>query len=248
MSSPDAEKDNEFNRTRAELFEAIGHQTRIRILEAISQEPLTFSGLKKRVSIESSGHLSFHLEKLSNLIRSTPEGTYALTDDGREALRLIRTVHETEPMQVARPGGSRLISLLPLLLIAPIGLISVVSLILQVQLFFNPCITWGMASGGSISVSSGSPCSMLSGGMSETIPQAVLQLALIQGGILFALGLGVVGFFRAHPRLVIVGSLILILESIPFVVDGLFVFTLLAAAALLLSMRTLTRLKSPVPY
>ncbi len=73
MSAPDVEKDDEFNRTRAELFESIGHQTRIKILEAISQEPLTFSGLKKRVGIDSSGHLSFHLEKLSNLIRSTPE-------------------------------------------------------------------------------------------------------------------------------------------------------------------------------
>lgn len=95
MSAPDAEKD-EFNRTRAELFESIGHQTRIKILETISREPLTFSGLKKRVGIDSSGHLSFHLEKLNNLIKTTPEGTYALTDDGREALRLIQTVHGTE--------------------------------------------------------------------------------------------------------------------------------------------------------
>jgi len=96
MSAPDAEKDAGFNRTRAELFEAIGHQTRIRILEAISQEPLTFSGLKRRMGIESSGHLSFHLEKLRGLIRTTGEGTYTLTDDGKEALRLIQTVHGTE--------------------------------------------------------------------------------------------------------------------------------------------------------
>ena len=107
MSAPDVEKDAEFNRTRAELFEAIGHQTRIRMLEAISQEPLTFSGLKKRVGIESSGHLSFHLEKLSGLIRSTPEGTYALTDDGREALRLIQTVHGTETALVDTPSRMR---------------------------------------------------------------------------------------------------------------------------------------------
>ncbi|MGD0396017.1 MAG: winged helix-turn-helix domain-containing protein [Nitrososphaerales archaeon] len=112
MGAPDAEKDAEFNRTRAELFESIGHQTRIRILEAISQEPLTFSGLKKRVGIDSSGHLSFHLEKLSNLIKSTADGTYALTDDGSEALRLIQTVHGTEtalmvPSTRKRPRSTR---------------------------------------------------------------------------------------------------------------------------------------------
>jgi hypothetical protein len=78
--------------------------------------------------------------------------------------------------------------------------------------------------------------------------QAVLLLALIQGGILFAIGLGVVGFFRSRPRLVIVASVILIFESIPFVVDGLFVFTLLAAAALLWSRRIQTHQKSPVAY
>ena len=107
MSAPDSEKDAEFNRTRAELFEAIGHQTRIRILEALSQAPLTFSGLKKRMGIDSSGHLSFHLEKLSGLIRTTAEGTYTLTDDGREALRLIQTVHGTEKEPMASPSRIR---------------------------------------------------------------------------------------------------------------------------------------------
>lgn len=104
MSAPDVERDDKFNRTRAELFESIGHQTRIKILEAISDEPLTFSGLKKRVGIDSSGHLSFHLEKLSNLIKTTPEGTYTLTDDGREALRLIQTVHATETALAVPPS------------------------------------------------------------------------------------------------------------------------------------------------
>jgi DNA-binding transcriptional ArsR family regulator len=90
-----------FDRTRADLFEAIGHPIRIKILEAIAAEPLTFSGLKKRVGIESSGHMTFHLEKLTQLIRTAPDGTYALTDDGREALRLIQTVHGTDISQTA---------------------------------------------------------------------------------------------------------------------------------------------------
>jgi len=88
-----------FDRTRADLFEAIGHPVRIKVLEAIAAEPLTFSGLKKRVGIESSGHMTFHLEKLAHLIRTTSDGTYVLTDDGGEALRLIQTVHRTETPQ-----------------------------------------------------------------------------------------------------------------------------------------------------
>jgi hypothetical protein len=93
--------DTSFDRTRADFFEAIGHPMRIKVLEAIAAEPLTFSGLKKRVGIESSGHMTFHLEKLTQLIRTAPDGTYALTDDGREALRLIQTVHGTEISQTA---------------------------------------------------------------------------------------------------------------------------------------------------
>jgi hypothetical protein len=74
----------------------------------------------------------------------------------------------------------------------------------------------------------------------------VLRLVLIQGGILFAIGLGVVGFLRSHARLMMISSIILLLESIPFVFDGLFVFTLLAAVSLLWSARRLNNLKLTV--
>ncbi len=45
--------------------------------------------MKRQVGIESSGHLTFHLEKLSGLISLGPDGRYGLTDDGREALRIV---------------------------------------------------------------------------------------------------------------------------------------------------------------
>ena len=240
-------QDDSFNTSKAEVFEALGHPTRIRILTDLSEKPLAFSELKRATGLQSNGLLTFHLGKLNDMVKLNSEGAYALTDDGREALRLIQTVHETKSMKIALPGGSRLISILPLLLITPIGLIAVISLVLQVPDFFNTCLKWGMAIGGTISVSPSGPCSM-AGGVSETIPQAVLRLALIQGGILVAIGLGTVGFLRSHPRLIIVGSVILLVESIPFVFDGLFVFTLLAAASLLWSMRTQTRPKSPTAY
>lgn len=83
-----------FNEARAELFEALGHPARIRILEALESRPMGFAEIKKSVGIESSGHLQFHLRKLNNLVNDGENGTYALTDDGREALRVLRTTTE----------------------------------------------------------------------------------------------------------------------------------------------------------
>ena len=81
--------ESKFNSERAELFEALGHETRIRILKILSESPCSFSELKRRVSIESSGNLSFHLGKLGSLVKTDSNGNYVLTDDGQEAIRVI---------------------------------------------------------------------------------------------------------------------------------------------------------------
>jgi len=83
--------DSRFDSERADLFEALGHETRIRILQILEESPSSFSGLKKAANIESSGNLSFHLGKLGNLIRTDSNGDYSLTDDGRDAVRVIDT-------------------------------------------------------------------------------------------------------------------------------------------------------------
>jgi DNA-binding transcriptional ArsR family regulator len=79
-----------FNEARAELFEALGHPMRVRILESLEQRAMGFAEIKKAVGIESSGHLQFHLRKLDGLINEE-NGSYSLTDDGKEALRVFRT-------------------------------------------------------------------------------------------------------------------------------------------------------------
>ena len=79
----------EFNAGRAELFEALGHPVRIRILQALDERPMGFAELKKKVGIESSGHLSFHLTKLEGLLKAGDAGAYSLTDEGKEALRVV---------------------------------------------------------------------------------------------------------------------------------------------------------------
>jgi DNA-binding transcriptional ArsR family regulator len=82
---------NGFSVDRAEIFEALGHPTRIKILELLSSSSQGFSELKKALGIESSGLLQFHLSKLQGLVKAGSDGNYALTDEGKEALRISAT-------------------------------------------------------------------------------------------------------------------------------------------------------------
>lgn len=86
-----SQSDDGFNKERADLFEALGHPLRLEILRALSESPLGFADLKRRVKVTSSGHLTHHLEKLDGLVMTTPDGLYSLSDDGREALRVVST-------------------------------------------------------------------------------------------------------------------------------------------------------------
>ncbi|MGD0638239.1 MAG: helix-turn-helix domain-containing protein [Nitrososphaerales archaeon] len=98
--------DDSFNSSRAEVFEALGHPTRIRILQAVSERPLPFSELKHAVGLESNGLLSFHLGRLSGLVKLNEQGSYFVTDEGREALRIIGPSKEA-----AERGGRKKLSL-----------------------------------------------------------------------------------------------------------------------------------------
>jgi len=80
---------DQFDSSRAELFEALGHPSRVKILKVLERNQLGFADLKREVGIGSSGHLQFHLNKLRGLVGTTPEGKYALTDEGREAIRVL---------------------------------------------------------------------------------------------------------------------------------------------------------------
>ncbi len=55
-----------------------------------------FSELKRELGIESSGHLQFHLAKLSGLVKTDGTGDYALTDEGRGALHVAETALRSE--------------------------------------------------------------------------------------------------------------------------------------------------------
>jgi DNA-binding HxlR family transcriptional regulator len=116
----------EFNEARAELFEILGHQTRIKILQALSQKSMGFAELKRETQIESGGLLSFHLTKLAHLIKLTPDGDYALSDEGKEALRVIAAISSEEHNGRVRPkilnSGNRLKVVAAVLVIALVAL------------------------------------------------------------------------------------------------------------------------------
>ena len=86
------EKQVEHDRQRAEVFDALGHPTRILILKVLSEGALGFAELKKKTAIESSGHLQHHLTKLNGLIKTDEYGKYCLSDQGKDALLTVRTV------------------------------------------------------------------------------------------------------------------------------------------------------------
>jgi len=94
-----------FSAERAELFEALGHPTRIRTLKLLQDSQMSFSELKKALGIESSGLMQHHLRKLQGLVRMTDESDYAITDEGKEALRVALA------MEGGRPGQGKRISL-----------------------------------------------------------------------------------------------------------------------------------------
>ncbi len=100
MASSNSHSDKLDNgRAEASLFEAISHETRIRILFLLRDHALGFSELKNQLEIKSSGNLQHHLGKLGTLIHFNEEGLYSLTDSGKEAIMAIRAVRRTQNRQ-----------------------------------------------------------------------------------------------------------------------------------------------------
>ena len=115
--------DDAFNVSKAEVFEALSHPTRIYMLRVLSERPLPFSELKRAAGLESNGLLTFHLGKLRDLVRLDQEGAYALTDQGREALRIVeasRAQTEERPKRkvtINLPHGTAILATLLIVII-----------------------------------------------------------------------------------------------------------------------------------
>jgi DNA-binding HxlR family transcriptional regulator len=96
--------DVEADKRRAEVFDALGHPTRIMILKALSEGPQGFADLKKKLGIDSSGHLQHHLGKLDGLVKTDDYGKYTLSDQGKDALVSVETVEKAAKSAPAQNG------------------------------------------------------------------------------------------------------------------------------------------------
>ena len=97
----------EQDKQRAEVFDALGHPTRILILKVLSEGSLGFAELKKKTAIESSGHLQHHLTKLNGLIKTDEYGKYCLSDEGKDALLTVQTVENSSPRTITQEKGNK---------------------------------------------------------------------------------------------------------------------------------------------
>ena len=90
----------------SDLFELLGHPTRVKIIEILGEHDQSFSNLKRKIGVESSGHLQFHLSKLEpRLVKLAADGkNYCLTDEGKEALRLVAQVLTSKSKVVVKPA------------------------------------------------------------------------------------------------------------------------------------------------
>lgn len=78
------------------IFTSLKHPLRRRILRMLSASPLTFSEIQEQITIDS-GHLSYHLENLGDLIMHDQTGQYRLSSIGNAAVRLMSGVEEQQP-------------------------------------------------------------------------------------------------------------------------------------------------------
>ena len=125
--------------------------------------------------------------------------------------------------------GLAIVGALPLVLFASFSLAGELP-----RLFVDdPCWVWGQ-SGGTLRVGV-PPCERIAGGTSETKASAITRLAAIQGGMLVSTALALIGSFAARPRLCGAAFIMILLISVPLMLGGLGVITLLSALCFLLS-------------
>jgi outer membrane protein assembly factor BamB/DNA-binding HxlR family transcriptional regulator len=133
-------EDTQEDRQRAEIFDALGHPTRIIILKALKEEALGFADLKKKVGIDSSGHLQHHLNKLDGLIKTDEHGKYCLSDQGKDALLSVQIVEKAagSAAEEARSGRDwkrkRALKLISVLLVVALVVVSSVAAFEYAQL------------------------------------------------------------------------------------------------------------------
>ncbi len=72
------------------IFKTLKHPLRRKILRMLAEKPRSYSEILEALAIDS-GHLSYHIENLGDIIARTKDEKYALSTIGQAAVKLIRT-------------------------------------------------------------------------------------------------------------------------------------------------------------
>jgi len=102
--------------------------------------------------------------------------------------------------------------------------------------FFDPFFLWGQQQAETTAVLEADGPSRAIRGASQTKTQAVVNLVLVQGGVLTAILLALTGAVMARPVLTVLGAGLIFLESIPLIFSFAFL-TVFASGILLLAAR-----------
>jgi hypothetical protein len=94
------------------IYTSLKHPIRRRILRMLAQKPLAFSEILETLTIDS-GHLSYHLESLGDLIVRSKEGKYKLSSFGVAAMRLMGGVEENYPSPPSPKQKNRISRAIP---------------------------------------------------------------------------------------------------------------------------------------
>jgi len=108
------------------IFTSLKHPIRRRILRMLANQHLTFSEILGPLSIDS-GHLSYHLENLGDLITRSENGKYRLSSIGIAAVKLMSGVEE-HPTVPSRKESKIMLGFVNVYLLVLIGALIVASL------------------------------------------------------------------------------------------------------------------------
>src|SRR5271157_1841279 len=108
------------------IFSSLKHPIRRKILRMLDHQDLTFSEMLKILAIDS-GHLSYHLDSLGELVTRRKDGKYGLSSFGVSAVKLMEGVEDYNAWTT--PSRKRIIAVAKIFSIA----LALVLLLLSVQ-------------------------------------------------------------------------------------------------------------------
>ena len=90
---------------RTDALEVLGNDVRVRILRELAEtnDPLTFTELRKAADVQDSGRFNYHLTKLCEyFVRETPDG-YELGHAGSRIVAMSQAANHAESTEPVEP-------------------------------------------------------------------------------------------------------------------------------------------------